>query len=218
MLEYVSEGGSGGGDRTPILKFSAKDGSFIAVERVQIDGQWTNQENELTPPFKVAMDLAELEVGWIGYRPAPDFRMAKVGEPRPEKPDEVDDEGRHIHKWGFRVRLCNQEIGLRELSSSSRNVYERLSDLHTEWKAGKDANVGKVPIVQISGTDRVQQAPPRASVGNVKPQTWRVPTWSIVGWTERPATLDGVQETAAAPIAPPTTTVSPTTPAGADLF
>ena len=54
MLEYISDGGSGGGDRTPILKFSAKDGSFIAVERVQIDGQWTNQDNELTPPIKVA--------------------------------------------------------------------------------------------------------------------------------------------------------------------
>jgi hypothetical protein len=218
MLEYISDGGSGGGDRTPILKFSAKDGSFIAVERVQIDGQWTNQDNELTPPIKVAMDLEKLEVGYIAFMPAPDFRMVLVGERPPEKPSDVGADGKPMHKWGFRVTLTNKDVGLRELSSSSKNVYVAMQTLYAQYVAGKDENAGKVPIVEISGTERKVQ-----TLSDGQQQTWRVPQWAVVGWTDRPAALGGAAaspaEPAAASVAPPVAVDPPaSTSEGSDLF
>ena len=214
MIEYVGSGGGTGGDRTPILKFSAKDGSFIAADRIQIDGRWETQEREISDlPFKVAMDLADLEMGWIAFKPAPDFVMVKAGQARPEKPSDE-------HKWGFRVKLANKDIGLRELSSSSKNVYQRMVPVFQAYEAGKAENAGKVPIVEISGTDRVVQ-----QLNDGSSQTWRVPTWSIVGWTDRPALFDGGGQSSPAAIDPAPAQVAPpasVTPAeagnAADLF
>lgn len=206
MIEYVGAGGGNGGDRTPILKFSAKDGSFIAADRIQVDGRWETQERELDLPLTVVMDMAELEMGWIAFKPAPDFVMVKAGEPQPTKPSDE-------HKWGFRIRLANKDIGLRELSSSSKNVYQRMIPVFQAYEAGKAQNAGKVPIVQITGTDRVVQ-----QLNDGSSQTWRVPQWELSGWADRPASLDG-QEPAAAVSAPPVAAMSPAEAAtGADLF
>jgi len=206
MIEYVGAGGGNGGDRTPILKFSAKDGSFIAADRIQVDGRWETQERELDLPLTVVMDMAELEMGWIAFKPAPDFVMVKAGEPQPTKPSDE-------HKWGFRIRLANKDIGLRELSSSSKNVYQRMIPVFQAYEAGKAQNAGKVPIVQITGTDRVVQ-----QLNDGSSQTWRVPQWELSGWADRPASLDG-QEPAAAVSAPPVPAMSPAEAAtGADLF
>lgn len=207
MIEYVGAGGGNGGDRTPILKFSAKDGSFIAADRIQVDGRWETQERELDLPLTVVMDMAELEMGWIAFKPAPDFVMVKAGEPQPTKPSQD-------HKWGFRIRLANKDIGLRELSSSSKNVYQRMIPVFQAYEAGKAQNPGKVPIVQITGTDRVVQ-----QLTDGSSQTWRVPQWELSGWADRPASLDGGQEPAAAVSAPPVPAMSPAEAAtGADLF
>jgi len=207
MIEYVGAGGGNGGDRTPILKFSAKDGSFIAADRIQVDGRWETQERELDLPLTVVMDMAELEMGWIAFKPAPDFVMVKAGEPQPTKPSEE-------HKWGFRIRLANKDIGLRELSSSSKNVYQRMIPVFQAYEAGKAQSPGKVPIVQITGTDRVVQ-----QLNDGSSQTWRVPQWELSGWADRPASLDGGQEPAAAVSAPPAAAMSPAEAAtGADLF
>lgn len=207
MIEYVGAGGGTGGDRTPILKFSAKDGSFVAADRIQVDGQWQTQERELDVPIKVVMDMAELEMGWIAFKPAPDFLMVKAGQPRPEKPSDE-------HKWGFRVKLANKDIGLRELSSSSKNVYQRMVPVFQAWEAGKAENAGKVPIVEISGTDRVVQ-----QLNDGSSQTWRVPTWSITGWTDRPEMLDGATASAPAQAAPVPASLSPAEAGNAaDLF
>lgn len=206
MFEYQSAGGgNGGGDRTPILKFSAKDGSFIAVDRSQVDGQWQSQETEVEMPAKVVMDLAEIEMGWMHFNPAPDFHMAKAGQKRPEKPS--DD-----HKWGFRVRLANKEMGLRELSSSSKNVYDRMVAIYQAYEAGKAQNPGKVPIIDITGTERVTQ-----QLRDGQSQTWRVPKWELTGWADRPAVLDSAPEPAAS-VAPPASIPPAEAAAGADLF
>lgn len=217
MLEYQSEGGSGGGDRTPILKFSAMGGDFIVVDRVQENGKWTNNEKELILPVKVAMDMEALELGYIGYKPAPDFRMVRVGETPPEKPADLDANGNPLFKWGFRVRLCNKEIGLRELSSTSKNVYAAMQTIYKEYMAGSASNPGLVPVVEIAGTERKVQ-----KLNDGQSQTWRVPQWSVVGWTKRPVALGGEgapEEPAPAMVAPPLAATPPAAPeAGGDIF
>jgi len=215
MFEYQSaNGGTSGGDRTPILKFSAKDGSFIMADRENVDGQWTTRETELETPAKVVMDMAEIEQGWMAFKPAPDFVMVKNNQPRPERPDEVDANGQPLYKWGFRVKLANKELGLRELSSSSKNVYERMKSIALAYENGKAENAGKVPVVTIDGTERVQQ-----TLSDGQTQTWRVPKWSITGWVDRPAVLDGAQDSAPVAAAAPVIEPAPAAPVeGSDLF
>ena len=217
MLEYQSEGGSGGGDRTPILKFSAKDGSFIAIERVQENGKWVNHDHELTLPVKVAIDIEALELGYIGYKPAPDFRMVRIGDMPPEKPTDLDTNGNPLFKWGFRIRLCNKEIGLRELSSTSKNVYAAMQIIYKQYEAGAASNPGLVPIVEIAGTERkVQQ------LNDGQTQTWRVPQWSVIGWTKRPVALggEGAPQEPAPEMAAPLVAATPPVEAesGEDIF
>jgi len=212
MLEYQSESG-GGGDRTPVLKFDARDGSFILVDRVQQDGKWTGVQTVIDTPLKVAMDMDEMQVGYMAFNPTPDFRMVKVGQPMPEKPQEKDDDGKPVHKWGFRVRLCNKEIGLREISSASKNVYDRMKLLYAQYEAEKASNPGKVPVIEITGSDRIQIETKQQGT-----QTFRSPKWSIVGWVDRPAGLDAPQSApepaaVAAPVA-----ATPSVVEGADLF
>jgi hypothetical protein len=215
MFEYQSaNGGTSGGDRTPILKFSAKDGSFILADRENVDGQWSTRETELDMPAKVVMDMAEVEQGWMAFKPAPDFVMVKNNQPRPERPNEVDANGLPLYKWGFRVKLANKEMGLRELSSSSKNVYARMKSIALQFEAGKAENAGKVPVVTIDGTERVTQ-----TLSDGQTQTWRVPKWSITGWVDRPAVLDGATENAPVAAAAPVIEPAPAAPVeGSDLF
>jgi hypothetical protein len=209
MFDYQGAGGGTGGDRAPIIKFSAKDGSFIAVDREQVDGMWQSKETELETPIKVVMDLAVLEMGWMAFKPAPHFVMVKAGEPRPERPDEMDAQGKPLYKWGFRVVLANKDIGLRELSSSSKNVYDRMVPIYKAFEAGKAANAGKVPVIEITGTDRVTQ-----QLNDGSSQTWRVPRWELSGWIDRPEMLDTA--TQSTPDVPAPATAPPSAAAASD--
>lgn len=208
-LGFAETTSSGGGDFLPIVKYSAKDGSFVRQDRHQApDGTWEKSETEMDTPIKVVMDLDTIEVGYIAFTTSgPDFRMVQVGQPMPQQPSPD-------HKEGFRVRLYNKEIGLREMSSSSKIVRNQMNDLHDAFLAGKADNPGKLPVVEITGSDRIQIETKAQGT-----QTFRSPKWSISGWIERPEGMNQgasvtLEEPAQAVSAPP---VSPAS-AGADLF
>jgi len=207
-LGFTETTSSGGGDFLPIMKFSAKDGSFVRQDRHQgADGHWEKSETEMDLPFKVVMDMDAIEVGFIAFTTTgPDFRLVKVGEPMPIKPSDE-------HKEGFRIRMYNKEIGLREMSSSSKIVRNQMNDLHDAYLAGKADNPGKVPVVEITGSDRIQIETKAQGT-----QTFRSPKWSIAGWVDRPAGLDKAEPApepaaVAAPVA-----ATPSVIEGADLF
>ena len=208
-LGFTETSSSGGGDFLPIVKYSAKDGSFVRQDRHQApDGTWEKSETEMVTPIKVVMDMDAIEVGYIAFTTSgPDFRMVQVGEPMPQQPSPD-------HKEGFRVRLYNKEIGLREMSSSSKIVRNQMNDLHDAYLAGKADNPGKMPVVEISGSDRIQIETKAQGT-----QTFRSPKWSISGWIERP---EGMNQGASATLEEPAQAVSapPVSPAsaGADLF
>jgi hypothetical protein len=207
-LGFTETSSSGGGDFLPIMKFSAKDGSFVRQDRHQgADGHWEKSETEMDLPFKVVMDMDAIEVGFIAFTTTgPDFRFVKVGEPMPVKPSDE-------HKEGFRIRMYNKEIGLREMSSSSKIVRNQMNDLHDAYLAGKADNPGKVPVIEITGSDRIQIETKAQGT-----QTFRSPKWSITGWVDRPAGLDKAEAApepaaVAAPVA-----ATPSVIEGADLF
>ena len=207
MDAYV---GSGGGDRMPLIKYSAMDGSFRTSDRVNEGGEWRSVDEEIALPTQMVMDFDNIEVGWIRYNPKPDFIMVKSGQPRPEQPDEKDAEGKPAYKWGFRVQLGNPNVGLRELSTSSKNVYDAMLALYKAWEAGKAANAGMMPVIEITGTTRTEAG-------------WRVPNWSIVKWVPAPGFMTGAPTEPAAEQAVPAATPAPAAPAqppagGSDLF
>jgi len=209
MEAYVGTGG--GADRMPLIKYSAMDGSFRTSDRINEGGEWRSVDEEIQLPTQFVMDFANVEIGWIKYNPKPDFIMVKSGEPRPERPDELDAEGKPAYKWGFRIQLGNPNVGLRELSTSSKNIYDAMLALFKAWEAGKAANPGMMPVVEVTGTTRTEAG-------------WRVPNWQIGKWVPTPDFMSGTTTqpapAAAAPAATPAPAAAPQPPAatGTDLF
>ena len=197
-----------GGDILPIVKWDAKAGDLIKQDRYQAaDGTWQKDEQELELPIQIGMDLANIEVGWLSFAAgAPDFQMVKYGEPIPAQPSPD-------HKEAFRVRIGSSDLGLREFSHSARTVLRAMDTLHNQFEAEAPANPGKLPVVTITGTDRVKVNSPNGEL------TFKAPVWSITSWIERPAMMDGVtsapSETAPAAVSQPPASAEAT---GANLF
>lgn len=171
--------GTSGGDILPIIKFDAKAGDFIRQDRVQdAAGQWVKNEEELPQPLKFAMDMATLEVGWLSFQSgAPDFRMVKVGEAVPTKPE-------GDFKSAFRVRIASKELGLREFSHSAKTVMKAMDQLHNQFESEKGHNPDKVPVVEVSGTVPVKVNTPQGEL------RFKAPDWKIVSWVDKPEMFD----------------------------
>jgi len=202
-LGLSTESSGSGGDILPIVKWDAKGGDFIRQDRYQAgDGTWQKDEQEIAFPVQVAMDLQNIEVGWLSFASGrPDFQMVKLGEAMPAKPS--DD-----HKQTFRVRLMNKELGLREFSSQSKMVLSAFDQLHNAYEAGKADNAGKMPVVEVTGTKTITVNTPQGE------QRFKVPEWKITEWIDRPASFDG----ASAPSASVPEPKAPVEETGSDLF
>jgi hypothetical protein len=166
----------GGSSFLPVLKFDAKAGDFIIVNREPMsDGTWEKTELELKTPVKFVADFANLEVGWMSFKPgAVDFKLAKIGEKMPDRPT-AD------HKQGVRLRIFLKEHGLREFAHTSKNVLRAFDSLHDEYASAADANSGKMPVIEVSGTETVKM---QTKEGELR---FKVPKWSISGWVAPPA-------------------------------
>jgi len=168
------------GDIIPILKWDAKSGDMIRVDREQDEtGAWIKNEEEISFPFKFVADLDAIEVGWLSFDSgAPDFRMVRIGEAMPERPSAG-------HKNAFRLRIYNKEVGLREFSHSAKTVLRKMDELHTQFEAERGANAGKLPVVEIEGTEPVKINTPQGEL------RFKVPNWKIVSWVDRPDGMSG---------------------------
>lgn len=203
MALGLSTESTGGGDILPIIKFDAKSGDFIKQDRVNVNGNWEKQEEDLSLPTKIAFDFENLQVGWLSFASgAPDFRMVKVGEAMPEKPSDE-------HKQAFRLKIYKPELGVREFSHSAKTVIKALDALHNQFEAEKGHNEGKVPIVNISGLQTVKVNSPQGEL------RFKAPEWSISEWIDRPSAMDGAGSSPAPIAAAPTPAPQPT---GSDLF
>lgn len=188
-IGFSLEDKKGGNSYLAVLKFDAKAGDWLAVNREpQSDGTWEKNEVEVKAPFKVLMDLNNLEVGWLSFKPgAVSFEMTKLGNPMPQRPTPD-------HKQGIRVRLYHKEHGLREFANTSKNVLRAFDALHDEYVAKADGHKGKMPVVEITGTDTVKMQ--TKDQGELR---FKVPKWSIIGWVDPPAAFAGAQEAAPQP-------------------
>ena len=182
------------GDIIPIVKYDAKAGDFFAQDRVQsASGEWEKEERQLAFPCKFAADMAEMEVGWLSFQSgAPDFRMVKVGEAMPQKPE-------GDFKNAFRMRIASKELGLREFSHSAKTVLRAMDTLHNQYEAEKGNNAGKIPVIEVTGTETIKINSPQGEL------RFKVPQWNISGWVEKPEmfnkTAPAPEPVAASPLA-----------------
>ena len=187
-LGFSTETSSSGSKFLPVVKFDAKAGEFIAVNRTpgESAGTWDKEEVEISLPTKVVMDMAELEVGWISFVPTYSCVMVKAGEKLPPQPS-AD------HKHSVRVKLFFKDHGLRELTPTSKTVLRALDQLHDQYLSGAEKNAGKMPVVTIHGTETKKVSTPQGEL------RFKIPKWEITGWTDAPAGMKGEEAPAAKP-------------------
>lgn len=162
-------GSQGAGDFNPWVKYNSKSGRWSR----KIEGG----EQEIADPTFIA-DLDNIKTGWLrfaaGMAPSKVFDPSiSVQAPRP------DDE----HKRGFQLNVFSKQAldGVAELASNSMHLCAAINELYMAYAAAKDANAGKVPVVQCTGS-----TPQKDKHGtNYKPN------FVILKWVDRPAELEG---------------------------
>ncbi len=182
---------------TPYLKFNAKEKTWAVNDE---DGEIV----EINPP-RLLMDLENIQTGWFRFREAeaPNIVLDPPGT-EAEEPEGGN------HKRGFRLSVHSGEHGTREMASNSLMFKRAIQSLYNgEFEPQKPANVGKIPLVEVTGHIAVQ-----GRYGtNYRPE------FKIVGWYNRPKEFEAPQpnnamrapareitpEAAQAPLPPPKT-------------
>ncbi len=209
-LGINTEGGSSA-DIIPIVKYDARAGRAVRVDRTNTGAGWAAEPVDITSGFKAVFDMENIEVGWMCFNTggAPDFKLAPLGTSAGEKPSDN-------HREGFRLMLkLGKESGgdtpVRELSSVAKVVIRGFNKLHDAYLAGVKENAGKLPVVALKAST------PVVSGAGLHKSTNYEPVFEITGWTARPADLVFRPKSngASAATAPKPADVSPETIAAA---
>jgi hypothetical protein len=181
-LGFNYSSGGDGGDIVPFLKYDARAGRLFRNDRIEKNGEYSNNAVDITTSFKAIMDLENIEVGYVLFaaNSAPQHMLVKWGTALPAKPADG--------KWkqGLRVMMkldknCGGDI--RETTSNAQAFLKGFDDLHTEYEREKRNNPGKLPIVILRTTE-----PITTGAGNNKSTNYQ-PVFEIIGWSARPSDL-----------------------------
>ena len=148
---------------------------------------WSNQDGEFTLE-KCVFDHENLQTGWMLiatgiFEFQPDESLGrKAAQPSPD------------FKRGFKATFYNKTMGVAEFSANGAGANMGLEGLWKQVQAQAGANVGKLPVVEYTGS-----RPEKVGKGST-----RVPEFTVTGWVARPAAL---QEGAGEFVVLPTTQV-----------
>lgn len=183
--------GGAGGDIKPYVNYDAKAGRMFRVDRNQQgDGTYATDKVEITSTVQFVADLANIRVGWVNYTSqGPIRRFVTLGkEAIPPRPDDKGADGKPAFKQGFEIDLLldkNSGGGApRVFGSAAGCVIEAMDALHDAYTAAPESKAGKLPIVKIAGVQPIKSG----QSTNYKP------TFAIVNWIDRPATLCSKEE------------------------
>ena len=206
---------AGNGEFLPLVNYNAKAGRLKYSQRVEINGRWEKQEEDVSfqmPAF--VADMESIQVGWLFYKAgmAPVRALVQIGQPIPPCPlgdYGVDERGNAIKpKQGFAMRLLDGNRTVREFSSNAQAVVAAMDELHNKWREAPEREQGLLPVFQFQGAIEVKG----------KHGSNYIPNFVIVKWVPRPAELAGSQAAPAgsasvAPAAPaPAAPLPPPTP------
>ena len=133
---------------------------------------WSNQDGEFALE-KFVFDHENLQTGWMLIATgvfefnADESLGRKAAQPSPE------------HKRGFKATFYNKTMGIAEFSANGAGANMGLEGLWKQVQAQAGANVGKLPVVEYTGS-----RPEKVGKGST-----RVPEFKVTGWVARPAAL-----------------------------
>jgi len=174
----VKSGGEGGGDFTPVLKYTATAGRFFRVDRVDNGNGFENEEVDITQGIKFIADFENLEVGYIRFvaGQAPDFQLVPIGSQMPVKPSP-----QHANGVRFMLKLskeCGGDRPVREIAGTSNAFRGAIEAVYTAYLAQKGNNPGKLPVLVVDKITPVKSGPGSQS-------TNYHPVFRISDWKER---------------------------------
>ncbi len=140
----------GGGDFLPYAKWNGKAGRFYVKKG--------EGEVEVNNPTFVA-DFENIRTGWMWFKEgsAPSIIFdASLANPAPKPAAQFTDaqgKVRDCYKRGFELKLFSQNLfgGVVVLNGASMHLNMAVNELYALYAAGKDANPGQLPVVQITG-------------------------------------------------------------------
>lgn len=179
------------------LNLSNSSGSSNYIRYSPQANAWSNQDGEFTFE-KSVFDHENLQTGWMLiatgiFEFQPDESLGrKAAQPSPE------------HKRGFKATFFNKLMGVADFSANGAGANMGLEGLWKQVQAQANANVGKLPVVEYTGS-----RPEKVGKGST-----RVPEFNVVGWVARPAALQEGAVQAEPEIAPtPPAKPAPSKPA-----
>lgn len=210
-----TDGGGAGGEFLGRINCDARTGFWTITRRVQDNGAWVN---DTSAPFQnptFLMDFGSLEVGYMKISSPPAFMLVPMGQPIPPQPQEMT-EGRNGEKPrrafqpGFRLKVMSQKtFGDAEpyfFSANSKTVMGPVDALWNLFCASPEAWDGKVPVVAVTGSEKVVVKTPQGS------NTFHAPLFNITAWVDRPAALGDRTVPPPAPRAAPAAAAPATAP------
>jgi hypothetical protein len=154
------------------LNLSNSGGSGNYIRFSPQANAWSNQDGEFVLE-KFVFDHENLQTGWMliatgVFEFQPDESLGrKSAQPSPE------------HKRGFKAVFYNKQMNVAEFSANGAGANMGLEGLWKQVQAQAGANVGKLPVVEYTGS-----RPEKVGKGST-----RVPEFTVTGWVARPAAL-----------------------------
>lgn len=198
-----SDNGGSNGEFLGRLQFDARSGLWKHITRKNEGGQYFNDESEdyMNPTF--LMDFGSLEVGYAKISNPPSFLMVPFGKPAPQRPQELNPEGKMAFNPAARIKVLSPKTfgdnEPRYFLLASKTGLPAMEEAWTAFAASAEAQEGKVPVVNVTNRTVEVKTPQGMS-------KFKVPVFTFATWVDRPAAL-GERIT---PI--PARTAAPTTP------
>jgi hypothetical protein len=175
-------------DFLPILKFDARAGTFIRVDREPgPDGQFVSTPVVLAyDKVKFAVDFENAETGWLwlGFGP-PSMALVSL-EKVTKKEIALPPKPTPDHKNGIRlvVKLSPGNAAgkpaIRELASSAKAFMRGVAPVYRQYLDERDAHPGMLPVLMQNGPAAIE----KSGQGKMTSTNYR-PVLKISGWVER---------------------------------
>lgn len=190
------------GDFTAIIKYDARAGRIIRVDRFDAGGgNFQRQETDITGEFVALFDLENVEVGWINF-PQGGAPHAVLVPFTPEKlvlPPQPSEQ----YKNGIRflVKLhascADGQDEVREVMTTAKAALNGIEELVKQYQAERAANGNGLPVCKL------EKVTPIKTGSGSKTSTNYTPHFKIIGWTQRPSTFVFTPKGAARPTPAP---------------
>lgn len=184
--------GGSSGEFLGRINVDARTGFWTITKRIQKDGMWTNDTSQPFQAPTLLMDFGSLEVGYMKISSPPAFMLVPMGQPIPPQPMEMTEarpgeKPRRAFQPGFRIKVMSQKTfgdgDAYYFSANSKTVMQPVNALWEQFRASPEAASGKVPVVNVTGAEKVQIKTPQGT------STFYAPIFSIAQWVDRPAAL-----------------------------